>query len=161
MESYVFESPIGLLKISEENGRLTGLGLQRAKTGTEPGQAFARHSELLYEGYRQITEYFAGKRRQFTLPLCCEGTAFQKRVWEELRTIPYGETRSYQDVAVGIGSPGAVRAVGQANHRNPLLLLVPCHRVIQKNGDIGGFGCGSEVKRYLLELEKEHAGISL
>ena len=89
----------------------------------------------------------------FTIPIKAEGTAFQKRVWEELRKIPYGETRSYAEIAAGIGNPKAVRAVGQANNRNPILILVPCHRVIHKNGDISGFGCGDDVKRYLLERE--------
>ena len=82
------------------------------------------------------------------------GTTFQKQVWEELQRIPYGETRSYEDIAVAIGNPKAVRAVGQANNRNPLLIIVPCHRVIHKNGDITGFACGTEVKKYLLDLEK-------
>ena len=111
------------------------------------------HSDVLYETYCQIQEYFAGERRNFTIPIKAEGTAFQKRVWEELRKIPYGETRSYAEIAAGIGNPKAVRAVGQANNRNPILILVPCHRVIHKNGDISGFGCGDDVKRYLLERE--------
>ena len=111
------------------------------------------HSDVLYETYCQIREYFAGERRNFTIPIKAEGTAFQKRVWEELRKIPYGETRSYAEIAAGIGNPKAVRAVGQANNRNPILILVPCHRVIHKNGDISGFGCGDDVKRYLLERE--------
>jgi methylated-DNA-[protein]-cysteine S-methyltransferase len=100
-----------------------------------------------------LDEYFEGKRRQFDLPFYYEGTVFQRRVWEELRKIPYGETRSYEDIAVQVGNPKAQRAIGQANNRNPLLIIVPCHRVIHKNGDISGFACGIEAKRYLLDLE--------
>ena len=112
------------------------------------------HSDLLYEAYTQLQEYFAGKRTQFELPIHNAGTTFQQRVWQELRQIPYGETRSYEEVAVAIGYPKACRAIGQANNKNPLLIITPCHRVIHKNGDITGFGCGTEVKQFLLDLEK-------
>lgn len=157
INTYTFKSPIGFLKISEENDSLIGLSLQQENADTALLQKSARHFELLYEAYKQITEYFAGKRKMFELPIHGKGTAFQQRVWEELQKIPYGETRSYEDIAVAIGNPKAVRAVGQANHNNPLLLIVPCHRVIHKNGDITGFGCGTEVKKYLLDLEKENS----
>lgn len=157
INTYTFKSPVGFLKISEENDRLIGLSLQQENADAALLQKSARHSELLYEAYKQITEYFAGKRKKFELPIHGKGTAFQQRVWEELQKIPYGETRSYEDIAVAIGNPKAVRAVGQANHNNPLLLIVPCHRVIHKNGDITGFGCGTEVKKYLLDLEKENS----
>lgn len=150
--SYFFKSPIGMLNICEENGSITKLCLQREEPDTAL-QNLGQHSDLLYEAYRQLNEYFAGKRREFDLPIKYTGTEFQQRVWEELRKIPYGETRSYEDIAVGIGNKKAVRAVGQANNRNSLLLVVPCHRVINKNGNIAGFGCGVEVKEYLLELE--------
>lgn len=152
-DSYAFKSPIGVLRLWEEEERITGLNLERPGEETQNPHGFTAHSELLYEAYRQLTEYFAGGRRDFDLPLRCDGTAFQQRVWKELTRIPYGETRSYQDIAAGIGNPKAVRAVGQANNRNPVMIIVPCHRVIHKNGDITGFGCGTEVKRYLLELE--------
>ena len=153
--SFVWKSPIGVLKLCEENGSLTRLDLTEEK----PEGAFApgvRHSDFLYEAYIRIQEYFAGKRQEFDLPVNPAGTEFQKRVWRELRRIPYGETRSYADIAAAIGSPGAVRAVGGANHRNPILIVVPCHRVIRKNGELGGFGCGEGIKRYLLELEEKH-----
>lgn len=104
--------------------------------------------------YTQINEYFEGKREQFDVPLKCEGTPFQQSVWRQLQKIPYGETRSYQEIAIGIGNEKAVRAVGQANNKNPIMIIIPCHRVIHKNGDITGFACGLEVKQYLLELEK-------
>lgn len=93
-------------------------------------------------------------RTTFSVPIKYPfGTPFWHAVWNALREIPYGETRSYEDIAVAIGNPKAVRAIGQANHNNPILLLVPCHRVINKNGGIGGFGCGVEVKKQLLQLE--------
>ena len=113
-----------------------------------------RHSDFLHEVYTQINEYFEGKREQFDVPLKCEGTPFQQSVWRQLQKIPYGETRSYQEIAIGIGNEKAVRAVGQANNKNPIMIIIPCHRVIHKNGDITGFACGLEVKQYLLELEK-------
>lgn len=152
--NYTFQSPIGLLTISEENGALTGLSLQKETAGSSLPQRNIQHSDLLYEAYRQLNEYFAGKRTCFDLPLHCSGTAFQKQVWNELRNIPYGETRSYEDIAVVIGNPKAVRAIGQANGKNPLLIIIPCHRVIHKNGDITGFACGTDIKKYLLALEK-------
>ena len=152
--TYTFQSPIGLLMISEENNVLTGLSLQKESAGNSLPQRNAQHSDLLYEAYRQLNEYFTGKRTCFDLPLHCSGTAFQKQVWNELQNIPYGETRSYEDIAVGIGNPKAVRAIGQANGKNPILIIIPCHRVIHKNGDITGFACGTDIKKYLLALEK-------
>ena len=112
------------------------------------------HSDFLYEVYTQVNEYLTGRRKQFDVPLKYQGTQFQQSVWQELQKIPYGETRSYQEIAAVIGNEKAVRAVGQANNKNPILLIIPCHRVIHKSGDISGFACGVEVKRYLLELEK-------
>ena len=154
--SYTFKTPIGFIKICEENNKLISLSLQQGELEAALSSNSTQHSELLYEAYRQINEYFAGKRKKFELPICCMGTTFQEQVWEELQRIPYGETRSYEDIAVGIGNPKAVRAVGQANNKNPLLIIVPCHRVIHKNGDITGFACGTEVKKYLLDLEKKY-----
>lgn len=150
---YVFKSPIGLLDIRGENDKITGLSLQVKESDAAFSQKFTQHSELLYEAYRQLDEYFSGKRTEFALPLYYTGTVFQKQVWKELQSIPYGETRSYQDIAAAIGNPKAVRAIGQANHRNPIMIIVPCHRVIHKNGDISGFACGVEAKKYLLDLE--------
>ena len=153
-DTYTFQSPIGLLKISEENGALTGLSLLKESDPVSSSSKSARHSDLIYEAYHQLNEYFAEKRTRFDLPLHCKGTAFQKKVWNELQNIPYGETRSYEDIAASIGNPKAVRAVGQANGKNPILIIIPCHRVIHKNGDITGFACGTDVKKYLLALEQ-------
>ena len=102
----------------------------------------------------QLDQYFTGKRKQFSLPLVLKGTEFQKAVWEALQAIPYGETRSYSDIAVAVGSPKAVRAVGMANHNNPIAIIVPCHRVIGKNGSLTGYASGLQNKKLLLELEQ-------
>lgn len=102
----------------------------------------------------QLTEYFSRNRRTFDLPLAPAGTPFQTRVWQALLEIPYGETRSYLDIAVAIGNPKAVRAVGMANNRNPISFIIPCHRVIGADGSLVGYGGGLELKRSLLELER-------
>lgn len=153
MSTYTYKSPIGLLLITEQDGYIVGVNLMQDKDKqivTEPHPPTA----LLQETHTQLTEYFFGERTTFTLPIVYpHGTPFQHSVWNALRDIPYGETRSYEDIAVAIGNPKAVRAIGQANTRNPILLLVPCHRVINKNGTIGGFGCGVEMKKQLLQLE--------
>lgn len=103
----------------------------------------------------ELDRYFSGRPTTFTVPLDPEsGTPFQKRVWEELTRIPYGETRSYGEVAVAVGSPGGARAVGVANHSNSIPIVVPCHRVIKADGGLGGFGSGIEIKEKLLKLER-------
>jgi methylated-DNA-[protein]-cysteine S-methyltransferase len=109
---------------------------------------------LLVETERQLGEYFAGDRRRFDVPLSFAGTAFQKSVWAALLSIPFGETRSYGEVAAQIGKPGASRAVGAANGRNPISIIAPCHRVIGSTGKLTGFAGGMEAKQYLLELER-------
>ena len=108
---------------------------------------------LLAETERQLREYFSGKRSRFELPLDFQGTEFQKKVWSALLTIPFGETRSYTEIAVQIGSPNAVRAVGAANGRNPLSIVAPCHRVIGASGGLTGFAGGLAAKQWLLRLE--------
>ena len=111
---------------------------------------------LLSRCYTQLCEYLKGERREFDLPLAPEGTGFQKKVWQALSRIPYGETRSYGEIAVEIGNPDASRAVGMANHRNPLPILIPCHRVIGKNGALTGYAGGLKCKKILLELEENN-----
>ena len=110
-------------------------------------------NELSRKTASELSEYFAGVRRHFDLPICPEGTEFQKRVWEELRKIPYGETRSYGEIAEAVGSKRFSRAVGGANHRNPILILIPCHRVVASDGSLGGFAAGARLKARLLKLE--------
>lgn len=155
--SYSFQSPIGFLTICEQDNQLTRLYLDNQDREILQSRNFEYHSDFLHEVYHQLNEYFAGKRKIFDLPVDSKGTAFQKAVWRELQKIPYGETRSYEDIAVAIGNKKAVRAIGQANGRNPIMIVVPCHRVIRKNGDISGFACGVEAKRYLLNLERENS----
>ena len=150
---HYYSSPIGILKISAEEESIIGLSLE-VQEEMQESISETPPTALLQEAYTQLTEYFAGERTSFSLPIAYpHGTPFQHSVWNALRDIPYDETRSYEDIAVAIGNPKAVRAIGQANTRNPILLLVPCHRVINKNGTIGGFGCGVEIKKQLLQLE--------
>ena len=111
-------------------------------------------SPLQREVDKQMREYFEGKRKEFDLPLRPEGTVFQKKVWNALLEIPFGETRSYQDIANAVGSPKACRAVGMANHQNPIIIVIPCHRVIGKSGKLVGYGGGLSMKEKLLLLEK-------
>ena len=156
---HLFASPIGLLSMKEEDGFITELSLLEAAKPPGSGKPCpplsdsGPETELSKRTQEQLAQYFAGKRKTFELPVFYRGTPFRQRVWDALCTIPYGQTRSYQDIAKLIGSPKAVRAVGQANHDNPLLILVPCHRVIRKNGDIHGYACGDSVKESLLKLE--------
>ena len=122
-------------------------------SGARKQRRSGRHS-VMEELVDELDRYFCGKLKEFTVaPDPASGTLFQRRVWEELTRIPYGETRSYRDVATGIGKPAAVRAVGMANHHNPIPIVVPCHRVIRADGSLGGYGSGIEVKKALLELE--------
>lgn len=156
---HLFASPIGLLSMKEADGFITELSLLEAAKPPGSGKPCpplsdsGPETELSKRTQEQLAQYFAGKRKTFELPVFYRGTPFRQRVWDALCTIPYGQTRSYQDIAKLIGSPKAVRAVGQANHDNPLLILVPCHRVIRKNGDIHGYACGDAVKEFLLQLE--------
>ena len=114
-------------------------------------------TELLKEAANQLMEYFQGKRKEFTLPLDPQGTEFQKKIWAALRTIPYGQTRSYGEVAAQVGNPKAARAVGGANNKNPIMIFIPCHRVVGADGSLTGFACGIEVKKYMLDLERREA----
>lgn len=143
------QSPVGDLTLTEENGALTGLYFGRLSLEGEEGL-----TALLEKASRQLEEYFAGKRKQFDLPLSLWGTEFQRQVWAALRDIPYGETRSYGQIAQAVGRPKAVRAVGMANHRNPISIIVPCHRVVGADGSLTGYGGGLENKKFLLALER-------
>ncbi|MGN1133884.1 MAG: methylated-DNA--[protein]-cysteine S-methyltransferase, partial [Oscillospiraceae bacterium] len=112
--SYIMKSPVGLLKICEENDQITGLFKVNGFEESSSNCKNIHHSDLLFEAYNQINQYFSGKRKVFDLPIHYNGTSFQQRVWQELQSIPYGETRSYKDIAISIGNPDAFRAVGQA-----------------------------------------------
>ncbi|WP_166242645.1 methylated-DNA--[protein]-cysteine S-methyltransferase [Paenibacillus turpanensis] len=132
--------------------------LQRWAASAVPGAVLVRDEEKLAPYLAELREYIAGERISFTAPLDLRGTAFQRKVWEQLREIPYGATCSYADIALAIGSPKAVRAVGGANGRNPVPIIVPCHRVIGKNGTLTGYSGGLHFKERLLKLEREGAG---
>lgn len=146
-----FKSPIGMMCIVEEENFIVGLDFVQDIENIDEDK---ERNELIERTKRQLKEYFSGRRRDFALPVKLEGTDFQVKVWKALQTIPYGETRSYGEIAKQIGNPKASRAIGNANHNNHLLLLVPCHRVIGAGGSLVGFGAGLDVKKYLLELER-------
>jgi methylated-DNA-[protein]-cysteine S-methyltransferase len=152
----VVATPIGDLRLVASDRGLKEIhwGGRAGVRGSSDAVREDRNHPALLEAERQLTEYFAGRRRAFTLELDFHGTAFQKRVWAELLKIPYGETRSYRDVAVRLGDANATRAVGAANGRNPIPIVAPCHRVIGASGDLTGFGGGLDVKRRLLDFER-------
>lgn len=113
-----------------------------------------RETPVLAQTQKQLEEYFSGNRTVFSIPLAPQGTVFQKQVWKELQKIPYGETRTYGQIAAAVGNPKASRAVGMANHNNPIMILIPCHRVIGSNGKLTGYAGGLDKKEFLLQLEK-------
>ena len=141
------DSPVGRLTLASRGGKITHLlfGEHFAETDAD---------EVIREAMLQLQEYFSGKRESFTLPLAPEGTDFQQAVWRALLVIPYGETASYGDIARAIERPKACRAVGQANHVNPISIIIPCHRVVGAKGDLTGYGGGMAAKTWLLALEK-------
>lgn len=147
-----YESPLGRLLLAEEHDALTCLAFGAIKNFPDT-EICRKDTTLLQAAKLQLMEYFAGNRKTFDLPLAPAGTPFQKKVWEALCTIPYGETKSYQDIAVQIGTPKGCRAVGMANNRNPIAIIVPCHRVIGKNGSMVGYGGGLWIKEWLLNHE--------
>lgn len=126
---------------------------------TQPQKALLQTTELLSMATIQLDEYFQGKRTTFSLPFKLTGTPFQLAVWKELQNIPYGQTTSYKEIAQKINKPKAYRAVGMANNKNPLPIIIPCHRVIGSNGKLIGYAGGLNLKNYLLELEKSHTNI--
>lgn len=148
MNHYTYLTALGPLTFCEADGCLTAI-----RTHGKPEGSSEQETEVIRRAYDQLTAYFAGERQVFDLPLAPRGTAFQQRVWQALRDIPYGETRSYQQIAETIGNAKAVRAVGMANHRNPLLIVIPCHRVIGSRGQLTGYAAGLDKKEWLLQLE--------
>ena len=151
----VIKSPLGKLKLVANANGLVGVlwGTEGPDRLRLDAQKVEGHHPILAEAERQLAEYFAGRRTRFELPLEPHGTEFQKKVWRSLRRIPFGTTKSYVEVARAIGSPRACRAVGAANSKNPLSIVVPCHRVVGANGALTGFGGGVENKAKLLALE--------
>lgn len=150
-------SPVGELFLAVREGTVTDVLFCRPKSGF-PGPGWERSDQSLRAVKRQLAEYFRGERRRFELELAPEGTPFQLAAWRQLRRIPYGKTISYGEQARRMGRPNAGRAVGAANAKNPISIIVPCHRVIGADGSLAGFGGGLEVKRALLALEGAEAG---
>ncbi|MEZ5567004.1 MAG: methylated-DNA--[protein]-cysteine S-methyltransferase [Halioglobus sp.] len=144
-------SPLGQLRLVSRAGFLVRIEFPGQRAMGDEGDQ--RNDTTLDACALQLGEYFSGTRRSFELPMATSGTAFQETVWQALRNIPFGEVRSYRDIATAIGNPGAVRAVGAANGKNPLPIVVPCHRVIGNDGRLTGFSGGLAAKRWLLELE--------
>lgn len=149
MNHYVYAMPQGRMTIVDGGGAVVRIGFGVLDV---EGSALSP-TALTNEAATQLMEYFAGKRRTFSLPLAPKGTPFQKEVWQALPSIPYGQTRSYADIAAQVGRPKAYRAVGMANNRNPIPIVIPCHRVVGSSGDMVGYAYGTKIKRYLLELE--------
>lgn len=152
MKAYVIcPSPYGTIYIAEEAGSITDLFFETEKPSDEDIEI--RETPLLKNAAKQLKEYFDGKRKDFDLPLNPHGTEFQRKDWDALCKIPYGETRSYKDIAEMLGNPKACRAVGLANNRNPIAIIIPCHRVIGSNGSLVGYAGGLHIKEGLLRLE--------
>lgn len=146
---YTYDTILGSVTFVEENGALVVVTTHPY----QPKEEIYQETPVIKEAFAQLSEYFSGKRKVFNLPLLLKGTDFQKQVWQALLKIPFGETRSYKQIAEAIGNPKAVRAVGMANNKNPLLIVVPCHRVIGANGKLVGYAVGLDKKEYLLRLE--------
>jgi len=155
------KSPVGELKLIATNRGLAAILWENDNPKRVPLSPLTENCEhpVLLETERQLNEYFDGKRKSFSLKSDPTGTEFQKKVWEALSTIPFGETRSYGEIAQQIESPKAVRAVGAANGKNPISIIVPCHRVIGSNGKLTGFAGGLETKAFLLELESGNGSL--
>jgi methylated-DNA-[protein]-cysteine S-methyltransferase len=154
----VIDSPYGALTLVAEDGALCGLYMT-GQRHRPPEESFGvADGGPFPEAEEQLTAYFAGELKEFTLDLRLNGTSFQRTVWDELQKIPYGETRTYGELADALGNPTASRAVGLANGRNPIGIIVPCHRVIGASGSLTGYGGGLERKRRLLDFERGAAG---
>ena len=145
---HCFSSPIGVVRLTEADGFITRIELTDAADAVHTSP-----TPLLHESAQQILAFLDGKRQLLDFPIRMVGTPFQQRVWRALQQIPYGTTRTYGEIAAAVGNPRASRAVGMACNKNPLLLIVPCHRVVGVNGKLVGFAYGTEAKRWLLELE--------
>lgn len=149
-EKFYYKSPIGILEIEFGNNII-----QRLRV-VESCSKISKRTGYFAEVAKQLDEYFVGKRTKFELNIYPKGTEFQKKVWAELLKIPYGKTKSYQEIAESVGKPNAQRAVGSACNKNPILLIIPCHRVVSKSGKLTGFTCGIDRKEQLLKLEANH-----
>ncbi len=146
-------SPVEPLLVGVSKRGLMALEFDRPERRLSPKFNWIESPDETRSSVQQLEDYFAGRRREFSLPLDLRGTDFQLRCWRALLAIPYGETRTYAEIAQAVGCPRGFRAVGMANHDNPVAIIVPCHRVIASDGGLGGYGGGLDTKRWLLELE--------
>lgn len=146
---HTYKTIIGNIEIIEEDEHIIGVNFNTESNVED------KETELIEETYRQISEYLERERKTFDIPIKMQGTEFQKKVWKELTKIPYGETRSYKQIAENIGNPKACRAVGMANHNNPIAIIVPCHRVIGTNNKLVGYAGGLAIKEKLLKIEQK------
>ena len=149
MTYYIYDSPFGKIVIESDGDAITSVKMQSHMDSAGEKKA----STLTDIAAMQLDEYFVGKRKKFDIPLNPHGTEFQLSVWKALQAIPYGKTRSYKQIAQAIGNPKACRAVGLANNKNPIWIIIPCHRVIGADGDLTGYGGGLKMKKKLLEIE--------
>lgn len=147
---FCYDTEIGRIKISEKDEKIIGLVFSDYKKEDE----IEKETDAIRKTYLQLKEYLSGKRKNFDIEIEMIGTEFQKKVWKELLNIPYGETRSYKDIAIAIGNEKACRAVGNANNKNPIAIIVPCHRVVGSNGSMTGYAGGLNIKEKLLKIEK-------
>lgn len=148
---FIYRTPMGRVSIASDGSALTHFAF-----GPVPFEGQQHATELTNRASNEVLEYLAGKRTAFDVPLNASGSAFQRAVWKEISRIPYGQTRTYAEIAQRLGKPGALQAVGQACGRNPLPLFVPCHRVVGSNGKLGGYAFGPAIKKFLIELEAKH-----
>lgn len=146
-----YKTIIGSITICADENSITGVHF-----GTITDYGEDKETELIKSAFLQLNEYFDGKRQNFELPLKLEGTDFQKRVWENLKKIPYGKTWSYKELAIAAGNEKACRAAGMANNKNPAAIIVPCHRVVGADGKLVGYAAGLKIKKFLLDLESKH-----
>lgn len=146
---FFYETDLGIIGIRDNNNAITEVFYSKSKINDH-----LKETPLIRECFNQLKEYFQGTRREFTIPIEAEGSEFQKKVWKALLDIPYGQTRTYKEIAIAIGNEKACRAVGMANNRNPISIIIPCHRVIGANRKLVGYGGGLDIKEKLLNIEK-------
>ena len=146
---FFYETDLGIIGIRDNNNAITEVFYSKSKINDH-----LKETPLIRECFNQLKEYFQGTRREFTIPIEAEGSESQKKVWKALLDIPYGQTRTYKEIAIAIGNEKACRAVGMANNRNPISIIIPCHRVIGANGKLVGYGGGLDIKEKLLNIEK-------
>lgn len=157
MPIFTEDTPLGKISISERNGRVNALYFENQE---KPVNAMVAKTLTLEKAFRQLDEYLTGRRKKFYIELAPVGTDFMHQVWQELLSIPYGQMRSYSDIAKAVGKPTATRAVSQANNKNPIPIFIPCHRVVGNNGEFVGYAGGVNIQKALLDIEKKKLAAS-